>query len=185
MPYTHEQLLLIDKPADVVWEWMSDARRLLNAYELDKAVYEVIYEVLEDVQSALIGMLEPEFEEVVTGDAEVREVFSVPRVGRVAGCYVRNGIITRGSKVRFLRDGVVIWNGAISSLKPVAGVTSTLLARVVVAPASGLVKVSTATPVPVAIRKARCHPGRPPKSPFAAAAGSCQAVIARIARPAR
>jgi translation initiation factor IF-2 len=62
-------------------------------------------------------MLKPEFEEVVTGDAEVREVFSVPRVGKVAGCYVLNGTITRGSKVRFLREGVVIWNGAIASLR--------------------------------------------------------------------
>ena len=75
-------------------------------------LYEVIYQVLEDVQSALLGMLKPEFEEVVTGEAEVREVFSIPRVGRVAGCYVRNGTITRGSRVRFLREGVVIWNGA-------------------------------------------------------------------------
>ena len=80
-------------------------------------LYEVIYQVIEDVQPALLGMLKPEFEEVVTGDAEVREVFSVPRVGKVAGCFVRNGTITRGSKVRFLREGVVIWNGAISSLK--------------------------------------------------------------------
>ena len=80
-------------------------------------LYEVIYQVLEDVQSALLGMLKPEFEEVVTGEAEVREVFSVPRVGKVAGCYVRNGTITRGSKVRFLREGVVIWNGAIASLR--------------------------------------------------------------------
>jgi translation initiation factor IF-2 len=80
-------------------------------------LYEVIYQVLEDVQSALIGMLKPEFEEVVTGEAEVREVFSIPRVGRVAGCYVRNGVITRGSRVRFLREGVVIWNGAIASLR--------------------------------------------------------------------
>jgi translation initiation factor IF-2 len=61
--------------------------------------------------------LAPEFEEVVTGEAEVRQVFRVPRVGAVAGCLVRNGVITRGSKVRFLRDGVVIWKGAISSLK--------------------------------------------------------------------
>ena len=80
-------------------------------------LYEVIYQVIEDVQAALLGMLKPEFEEIVTGDAEVREVFSVPRVGRVAGCFVRNGTITRGSKVRFLRDGVVIWNGAIASLR--------------------------------------------------------------------
>jgi translation initiation factor IF-2 len=88
-----------------------------EAEGVDLRLYEVIYQVLEDVQSALIGMLKPEFEEVVTGDAEVREVFSIPRVGKVAGCYVRNGVITRGSRVRFLREGVVIWNGAISSLR--------------------------------------------------------------------
>ena len=80
-------------------------------------LYEVIYNVLDDVNNALVGMLKPEFEEVVTGDAEVREVFGVPRVGKVAGCYVRNGVITRGSKVRFLREGTVIWKGAIASLR--------------------------------------------------------------------
>ncbi len=93
------------------------ARDLAEAEHVEMRLYEVIYKVLEDVQSALIGMLKPEFEEIVTGEAEVREVFSVPRVGKVAGCYVRSGTITRGSKVRFLREGVVIWNGAISSLK--------------------------------------------------------------------
>ncbi|MGH9025543.1 MAG: translation initiation factor IF-2, partial [Acidimicrobiia bacterium] len=93
------------------------ARELAEALAVDMRLYEVIYGVLEDVNSALIGMLEPEFEEIVTGEAEVREIFSIPRVGRIAGCYVRDGVITRGSKVRFLRDGVVIWNGQISSLK--------------------------------------------------------------------
>jgi translation initiation factor IF-2 len=93
------------------------ARELAEAEGVDLRLYEVIYQVLEDVQQALVGMLKPEFEEVVTGDAEVREVFSIPRVGKVAGCYVQNGVITRGSRVRFLRDGVVIWNGQISSLK--------------------------------------------------------------------
>ena len=80
-------------------------------------LYEVIYEVLDDVNKALLGMLKPEFEEVVTGDAEVREIFSVPRLGKVAGCYVLNGVITRGSKVRFLREGTIIWKGAIASLR--------------------------------------------------------------------
>src|SRR5437660_7087954 len=65
----------------------------------------------------MVGMLKPEYEEVVTGEAEVREIFRVPRVGSVAGCYVRNGVITRGAKVRFLRGGVIIWKGAITSLK--------------------------------------------------------------------
>ena len=80
-------------------------------------LYEVIYEVLDDVNKALIGMLKPEFEEIVTGEAEVREVFGVPRLGKVAGCYVRDGVITRGSQVRFLREGTIIWRGTIASLR--------------------------------------------------------------------
>jgi len=93
------------------------ARERAELEQVELRLYEVIYQILEDVNNALVGMLQPEFEEIVTGDAEVREVFGVPRIGKVAGCYVRNGVITRGSKVRFLRDGVVIWNGQISSLK--------------------------------------------------------------------
>jgi translation initiation factor IF-2 len=93
------------------------AREVAEHEGVEMRLYEVIYQVLEDIEAAMVGMLKPEFEEVVTGDAEVREVFSVPRVGKVAGCYVRNGTITRGSKVRFLRDGVVIWKGEIASLK--------------------------------------------------------------------
>src|SRR6476659_10456010 len=65
----------------------------------------------------MVGMLAPVFEEVVTGEAEVRDIFRVPRVGAIAGCYVQNGTITRGSKVRFLREGTVIWKGAIASLR--------------------------------------------------------------------
>jgi translation initiation factor IF-2 len=93
------------------------ARELAHQEGVEIRTYEVIYQILEDVNNALLGLLAPEFEEVVTGEAEVREVFSVPRVGRVAGCYVQHGVITRGSKVRFLRDGTVIWKGEISSLK--------------------------------------------------------------------
>jgi translation initiation factor IF-2 len=79
--------------------------------------YEIIYQVLEDIENAMLGLLVPEFEEVVTGEAEVREIFRVPRVGAVAGCMVQNGTITRGSKVRFLREGTIIWKGTVSSLK--------------------------------------------------------------------
>ncbi len=93
------------------------AREVAEREGVEVRLYEVIYNVLADVNSALVGMLRPEFEEVVTGDAEVREVFSVPRVGRVAGCYVTSGVITRGSRVRFLRDGTVIWKGQIASLR--------------------------------------------------------------------
>lgn len=93
------------------------ARELAEANDVEIRNYEIIYKVIEDIESAMVGMLEPEYEEVVTGEAEVREIFRVPRVGAVAGCYVRNGVMTRGSKVRFLRDGVVIWKGTISSLR--------------------------------------------------------------------
>jgi translation initiation factor IF-2 len=93
------------------------ARELAEAEDVEIRAYQVIYQILEDIEAAMVGMLKPEYEEVVTGEAEVREVFRVPRVGAVAGCYVRNGVITRGSKVRFLREGVVIWTGAVSSLK--------------------------------------------------------------------
>jgi translation initiation factor IF-2 len=93
------------------------ARELAESEQVEMRLYEVIYEVLDDVNKALIGMLKPEFEEVVTGDAEVREIFGVPRLGKVAGCYVLNGVITRGSKVRFLREGTIIWKGSIASLR--------------------------------------------------------------------
>ena len=79
--------------------------------------YEIIYKLIEEIQAAMLGLLAPEFEEVVTGEAEVREVFRVPKVGAIAGCYVREGTITRGSKVRFLREGAIIWKGSITSLR--------------------------------------------------------------------
>ncbi len=93
------------------------SRDMAAADGVEIRTYEIIYKLIEDIEAAMIGMLAPEFEEVVTGEAEVREVFRVPRVGAIAGCYVREGTITRGSKVRFLRDGAIIWKGAISSLK--------------------------------------------------------------------
>jgi translation initiation factor IF-2 len=93
------------------------ARQLADSESVEIRTYEVIYKLLEDVEAAMVGMLAPEFEEVVTGEAEVREVFRVPRIGAVAGCYVRSGIITRGSKVRFLRNGAIIWKGEVSSLR--------------------------------------------------------------------
>lgn len=93
------------------------ARELADTEHVEIRNYEIIYKLLEDIENAVLGLLEPEFEEVVTGDAEVREIFRVPRIGAIAGCYVLNGVITRGSKVRFLREGTVIWNGEISSLR--------------------------------------------------------------------
>jgi translation initiation factor IF-2 len=93
------------------------ARDLAEHEDVDIRTYQIIYGVLEDVEKAMVGLLKPEFEEIVTGEAEVREVFRVPRIGAVAGCMVRNGAITRNSKVRFLREGVIIWTGTITSLR--------------------------------------------------------------------
>ncbi|MGB0113668.1 MAG: translation initiation factor IF-2, partial [Ilumatobacteraceae bacterium] len=93
------------------------ARKLAEQEQVEIRTYEIIYKLLEDIEQAVIGMLEPEYEEQVTGEAEVREIFRVPKLGAIAGCYVRSGVITRGSKVRFLRDGTIIWKGDITSLK--------------------------------------------------------------------
>ncbi len=93
------------------------ARDLAAQEKVEIRNYEIIYKLLEDIQNAMLGMLAPEFEEVITGEAEVREIFRVPKIGAIAGCMVQNGVITRGSKVRFLREGKIIWKGDIQSLK--------------------------------------------------------------------
>jgi len=93
------------------------SRELAESSDVEIRTYEIIYKLLEDIEAAMLGLLSPLYEEVVTGEAEVREIFRVPRVGAIAGCYVREGKITRGSKVRFLRDGTVIWKGSITSLR--------------------------------------------------------------------
>jgi len=80
-------------------------------------LYNIIYKVLEDIESALKGMLDPVFEEVVTGQAEVRSLFKLSRVGTIAGCYVTDGVIERNSLVRILRNGIVIFEGKMASLK--------------------------------------------------------------------
>jgi len=79
--------------------------------------YNVIYALMDDVKSLLGGLLSPIISEENLGQAEVREVFSVPKVGLIAGCIVSDGVINRGAKVRVIRDGVVIYEGEISSLK--------------------------------------------------------------------
>ncbi len=93
------------------------SRDLAESEKVEIRTYEIIYKLLEDMERAMLGLLAPEFEEVVTGEAEVREVFRVPKIGAIAGCFVRTGVITRGTKVRFLREGTIIWKGAIQSLR--------------------------------------------------------------------
>ena len=93
------------------------SRDMAEREAVEIRTYEIIYKLIEEIQSAMLGLLAPEFEEVVTGEAEVREVFRIPKIGAIAGCYVREGTITRGTKVRFLREGTIIWKGSITSLR--------------------------------------------------------------------
>ncbi|MFK7917420.1 MAG: translation initiation factor IF-2 [Ilumatobacter sp.] len=93
------------------------ARKAAEHAEVEIRTYEIIYKLLEDIELSMVGMLDPEFEEQVTGEAEVREIFRVPKQGAIAGCMVTSGVITRGSKVRFIRNGTIIWKGAIESLR--------------------------------------------------------------------
>ena len=93
------------------------AKRSAEAERVDIRLYDVIYKLIDNVDKALKGLLEPVYREVVTGHAEVRAVFSIPRVGKVAGVYVTDGHITRNSLARIRRNGEVVYDGRVSSLK--------------------------------------------------------------------
>ena len=80
-------------------------------------LHNIIYKALEELESAMKGMLAPVYEEVITGQAEVRELFKVSKIGTIAGCYVTDGVIHRDSKVRLIRDGIVIYTGQLGSLR--------------------------------------------------------------------
>jgi len=95
----------------------SQAKETAKQEGVDIRFYDVIYHLLEDIKKAMEGLLEPVYEEVITGVAEVRATFKVPKVGIVAGCYVKEGVINRNHKVRVIRDGVVVFTGGIASLK--------------------------------------------------------------------
>ena len=94
-----------------------NAKRLAEKEDLDVRFYSVIYHVIEDIEQALEGMLSPELHEESIGSLEIRQVFKVPKVGNVAGCYMLEGKVFRDSKVRLLREGVQIYDGELDSLK--------------------------------------------------------------------
>ena len=93
------------------------ARRLAERESVDVRTYRVIYEAIDEIEAAIHGMQRPEMKEKILGHAEVREVFRVPKVGAVAGLYVTEGKVTRQAQVRLVRDGVVLHEGSLSSLK--------------------------------------------------------------------
>jgi len=94
-----------------------NARKLAEKNNIDVRLYNIIYNLIDEVKNALEGMLAPDISEEVTATIEVRQIFKVPKIGLIAGCYILDGKINRNNKVRLLRDGFVIFDGGISSLK--------------------------------------------------------------------
>ena len=93
------------------------ARKLAEQEQIDIRLYSIIYDAINEVKAAMEGMLAPEFEEKITANVEIREVFKISKVGTIAGCMVLDGKINRNSKVRIIREGVVIYAGELASLK--------------------------------------------------------------------
>ncbi len=94
-----------------------NARRLAEQEEIDIRLYSIIYDAINEVRDAMEGMLAPEYEEKITCNVEVRDIFKIPKVGTVAGCMVLDGKITRNTLVRIIRDGIVVFSGELSSLR--------------------------------------------------------------------
>ncbi|MDW7967579.1 MAG: translation initiation factor IF-2 [Thermoanaerobaculum sp.] len=93
------------------------AKELAERHRVEIRTYNVIYQLTEDIQKALAGLLQPLFEEKELGRAEVRQIFHIPKVGTVAGCMVTDGVIPRSAKVRLVRDNIVVWEGGLGSLR--------------------------------------------------------------------
>ena len=95
---------------------------LINSNEakrdgVDMKYYSIIYELIDDVKNLLSGLLKPDISEKITGNVEIREVFNISKIGNIAGCMVKDGLISRNSKIRLLRDNVVVHTGTLASLK--------------------------------------------------------------------
>jgi translation initiation factor IF-2 len=93
------------------------ARKLAEAEQIDIRLYSIIYDAINEIKAAMEGMLAPEFEEKITANVEIRDVFKITKVGTIAGCMVLDGKINRNSKIRIVRDGVVVYTGELASLK--------------------------------------------------------------------
>lgn len=93
------------------------ARRIAENEGVDIRLYSIIYDAIEQMKDAMVGMLSPEYKEEIVGTAEIQETFKISKVGTIAGCVVRDGKIKRGNKVRIIRDGIVVFTGELASLK--------------------------------------------------------------------
>jgi translation initiation factor IF-2 len=95
----------------------SNAKKLSETENVQIRLYRVIYDMQEDIKAALEGMLAPLLREETVGQAEIRAIFKVPKIGKIAGCFVQEGIIKRSTKVRIVREGIVLWEGSLSGLR--------------------------------------------------------------------
>ncbi len=93
------------------------ARKLADHEQIDIRLYSIIYKAIDEIKAAMEGMLSPDIEEKILGAAEVREVFNITKVGNIAGCFVVEGVIKRSSRIRVIRDGIVVHTGTLGSLK--------------------------------------------------------------------
>ncbi len=93
------------------------ARKLAEKEEIDIRLYSIIYQATEELETAIKGMLAPKTEEKITCNIEVRETFKITKVGTIAGCYVLDGKVKRNTKIRVIRDGIVVYTGLLGSLK--------------------------------------------------------------------
>jgi translation initiation factor IF-2 len=93
------------------------ARKIAEAEQIDIRLYSIIYQAIDELKSAIEGMLSPDIEEKIVCNIEVRDTFSVTKVGTVAGCMVLDGKVNRKTQVRVIRDGIVIYTGGLGSLK--------------------------------------------------------------------
>ena len=96
---------------------MSNARTIAEREEVDVRTYSIIYDAIDDLKKAMEGMLSPEMKEEISGTAEIRETFKISKIGTIAGCMVLSGKLFRNSRIRIIREGVVIHDGELSSLK--------------------------------------------------------------------
>jgi translation initiation factor IF-2 len=94
-----------------------NARKLAEKEQIDVRLYSIIYDAIEEIKAAMEGMLSPEIREEIVATIEVRDVFKITKVGTVAGCFVKEGKMTRNTKIRLIRDGIVIYSGELGSLK--------------------------------------------------------------------
>ncbi len=96
-----------------------NAKRTAEVNGVEVRIYNVIYDVIDDVKNAMAGLLKPVLREDTLGEVEIRQIFRVPKVGKIAGSHVTRGLVRRTAKVRLIRDGIVIWDGKIASLRHV------------------------------------------------------------------